>query len=76
MKHVWISGLKDPEERERMKGMVEGSSVVFEKLQEILDGKIAEARKITVHSYKDGWAYQQAHINGYINAIEEIKKLL
>ena len=76
IKLVWTSHLKTKEEKERFKKQVLSSSEVLERLSDIIS-EYSESCVMEKPDYDSpSWAYKQAHYNGYINALEDIFKIL
>lgn len=76
VKLVWISHLKDKDEKERFKKSVLSQQDVWERLEEILADRL-ENLGPDIRDYENpSWAYRQAHINGYKEAIFELLELL
>lgn len=78
MKTTWTAGLK-PEQSDEMRRDFGASSLLRERLQEILNEKIEARRRVTrgADQYNSAsWAYMQADAIGYERALVEIISLI
>jgi len=74
---AWIQGAKTPEERDKVKKMVQGNHFVLDKLSEICYNLVTELENVSRSDYDSaGWAYEQAHRNGEVAALKLIIKLI
>lgn len=73
---LWLRGLKG-EDREKMKKVVLDSTILLDKLKEILYN-MQEGKKDTVVSDYDtpSWSHKQAHLNGETAALQKVIGLL
>ena len=77
MKAVWTKGLKTKEEKEKRKLQLTQAKDLFDILLVELDKKEIDARAAREPDYIDaGWPYAAADANGYIRAVQELKKLI
>ena len=71
---IWLSHLKEEEDRKKFKEYILNSTSLWERLGAILADKIPESTK---ENYSKGsWAYYQADQNGYNRALKEIISIL
>lgn len=76
MKTVWINHLKG-EDQENFRKFILSSRPVLDKLKDIVYNKVKDAQKVRSSDYADAsWAYKQAHLNGRVDALNEILDLL
>lgn len=74
---LWLTHIKDKEEREKFKSYIASSSGVLERLSDIIEGKLSTREVFKEEDYKDpSWAYECADRNGYLRALNEINELL
>ena len=73
----WFTDCKTEEAKEARTSYLEGTSPLFAKLKEMI-----QSRYDAGHASKDtdydsvSWSHKQAHINGKLEAYEEIFKLI
>lgn len=75
----WTSHLKEPQEVERFKSSLKGSSVILERLTKIIEETEAsiETYEFDAKAYDNpSWAYKQAFYNGAKAQLKLIKKLI
>jgi hypothetical protein len=76
----WTANIaNDPKAKQSFEETLRNSTIVLDRLVDILDGKEREINRIelSLSSYeKEGWPYTQAHLNGRKATLQEIKKLL
>jgi phage terminase large subunit-like protein len=76
---VWTAHLKDPAHRAKF---LEDLSYQFQthtlkRFIEIIEQKRAAKEKDRINDYESpAWPYQQAHFNGYIQALTELLQLI
>lgn len=72
----WVAGL-DQEAKEKEIEYLRNCSTLFDKLRSIIQNKY-NASSVTKDTDYDNasWAYKQAHLNGKLQALEELYKLL
>lgn len=76
---VWTAHLKDPAQKEKFLESLQYQALtpVWQKLIEIIEQKKALKEKDRISDYDSpAWAYQQAHFNGYIQALTELLQLI
>ena len=76
MQSRWFSHLKSEKERQSFKEYIESSSIVLDRLRELVYNTIKELEIKTNDYSSPSWAYLQAHQNGRREALEEIIKLV
>jgi hypothetical protein len=76
MQSRWFMHLKNEKERTNFKEFVMSSSIVLDRLKEIVYNVIKESEIKTSDYNSPSWAYLQAHQNGRREALEEIIKLI
>ena len=77
MKAVWTKGLKSKEQKETRQNELNAAKPILELLDGILDEKELDALRATKPDHMDsGWPYKCADINGYLRAVQEIKKII
>lgn len=78
-KNIWTAHLTTDDEKKRFLNQLYGSRDVTDRLKELIEAKEKELgsaeRNITAYD-NPNWAYQQAHRNGYSNAMSIIKNLI
>ena len=75
----WFGDLKDPAAKQKLEGIVKGSSIALTRLNEIVEDSLSSARRqeAKVSDYDTAsWSHKQAHRNGYCQAMYEIQELL
>jgi hypothetical protein len=72
----WVSNLS-PSEAEEFKKSLFGSKKVLDKLLEICynKSKVVESPKLTDYD-SPSWSHKQAHMNGRLEALQEIIQLI
>lgn len=76
--HWTANVINNPEEKQSFETYLTNNERLLKRLAEIISEKQIPllAKEFSLSSYKDaGWAYEQAHINGRMAALEEIKQL-
>lgn len=76
---AWTQHLKTEEEKQHFERSVRASSHVLEHLDSLIQKDIAgtELAERSVKAYDNAnWAYRQAHVNGYISAMNKVSALL
>jgi hypothetical protein len=76
MKTIWTQHLHG-EEKKKFEDLIRNSisKAVVDRLMQICEDQIA-ARQMTQQDYDvHGWAYLQAHCNGYVEAMRDIQNL-
>jgi len=77
MKVVWTKGLKTEEEKEKRAQALLNAKEVLDILYGILEDKELNALRAAKPDFIDsGWPYRAADINGYLRAVQEIKKII
>lgn len=78
-KSIWTAHLTTEDEKKRFLNQLYGSRDVIERLRDLVETKEKELgsaeRNITAYD-NPNWAFQQAHRNGYSNAMSIIKNLI
>lgn len=76
VKIVWLSHLKDKEDREGMKQRVLAQYEIWDRLRQIMEDKL-ESKEMSYQDYDSpSWSHKQAHANGYREALLEMYDLL
>ena len=76
VKLVWVSGIKDKEERESFKKRLLSNQDIWEKLEKIIVERI-ESLEPDIHDYDSpSWAYRQAHVNGKREALLDLLDII
>lgn len=76
---AWTKHLPDEEEKKRFQSAVNGSKVVLNRLQALLDEMKTDAEntELSTKLYESpSWAYIQADANGYKRCLKQISKLI
>jgi hypothetical protein len=76
---AWTKNLKDPKDIERFKNSLLGSKIVLRRLMELLNEVGTDQDRIERDKrvYESpNWAYKQAHLNGFRDCLETIKKII
>jgi hypothetical protein len=69
----WYSHIKDKEEVEEFQQRIILAKPVLERLNTIIEGKLATANANSTNQYDQAaWAYKQADLNGYNRAMRDI----
>jgi hypothetical protein len=69
----WYSHIKDKEEVEEFQQRIILAKPVLERLNIIIEGKLATANANSTNQYDQAaWAYKQADLNGYNRAMRDI----
>lgn len=79
MKRSWTAGLTDASKKAEITAQFEGSSLMRQRLKELIQKKQETARvaSLSKEDYKDAnWAFKQADSIGYQRAMEEIMDIL
>lgn len=77
MQSKWFSNCKNEGEKREMKVSLLSAGPVLKRLREIVEAKDSAATNCTSADYDcPSWAYKQAHLNGYREAMREIIKYL
>lgn len=74
----WVRHLPE-EERKEFEQLVRNSTVVLGRLMQIIDMKIEsiEREELNKETYENpGYPYWQAHVNGRVGGLSEIRRLL
>jgi hypothetical protein len=75
----WHQHLKTEEEKARFKNSVLGSKVVLDRLDEILlkikDDTERLERNTDTYSIPN-WDYRQAHVNGFMDCLHKVRKII
>lgn len=74
----WLKGLEG-KEKDDMEVVVRHSTIVLQKLLNIVDDKldVLERKEVDASTYKNpAYAYEQAHINGKRASLLELRRLL
>lgn len=73
----WFKDCKDEEEKKSLTEYLRNSTPLFDQLKEMLQRRFDGADSVREKNYDSaGWAYKQAHWNGYKDALQEVYKLL
>ena len=75
---VWTKVCKTEEEKKSLESLLRNNSTLINRLQNILEEKVAEIRdkEVSEEVYDSpSWSHKQAHINGYINGIKFVTDL-
>lgn len=76
---AWTKHLPDEEEKKRFQSAANGSKVVLNRLQALLDEMKTDAEntELSTKLYESpSWAYIQADANGYKRCLKQISKLI
>jgi hypothetical protein len=76
---AWTKHITDPEAKERFQSAVQGSKLVLQRLQAIMDEMRvdSENQELSTKLYDSpSWAYIQADANGYKRCLKQISKLI
>lgn len=72
----WLAD-QAPDKRAEYKDYLKNSTEIFEKLRKMIQKRYDNALHVREEDYDHAsWAYKQAHLNGKLEALEEIYKLL
>lgn len=75
----WTKHCTSEEEKKQYVESLKRAKWVFDDINKLVDSNLAsrEASEISPSTYESpNWAYQQAHNNGYKQALRDLKKLL
>lgn len=75
----WFSHLKDGDEKSAFIRSIYSSKHVLERLGALLreKGLSLVQHELSLDTYETpAWAYKQAHINGYLEALDDIQKII
>lgn len=76
---AWTKHLKTEEEKDRFRNSVQGSKIVLERLQELLEEVEGEMdsveRNIKIYDIP-GWDYRIAHLNGFKDCLNKVSKII
>lgn len=76
---AWTEHLRDPDEKQRFEEGLKHAKWIFSRLNELLD-KIQRGILSTERSPKNydkpNWEYRQAHANGYLQCLNDIKNII
>lgn len=73
----WFRDCKDEEERKAKLSRLVSAKGVLDELRGYVEQKFADAARVTSKNYdSSGWAHEQAHRNGQMEALEDIWRLL
>lgn len=79
MLQTWSKHLKDPEKKAEFEKTVRNSTLVLTRLKVLLneiEDNIEKSER-TVRAYDlPNWDYRQAHINGRMQTLQEVKDLI
>jgi len=76
---IWTKNCKTEEEKESIESLLRNNVTLINRLQAILDEKVAEIRdKEVSESVYDSpsWSHKQAHTNGFISGMKYVADLL
>lgn len=76
---AWTKHLKEGEEKERFKNSVLGSKIVLQRLEQLLneiEDEQARIERNTAIYESPNWAYKQAHLNGFADCLNKVKKII
>jgi len=74
---AWIKDCTSLDEVTKRKESLKRVSWVLDLLKTLVNSDVLEASEISPKSYDSpNWAYRQAHVNGYKQAIRDFNKLL
>ena len=77
MQTVWYQHLRNKEEQENFKKIVESSKITLDRLTEIVYTISKSGESHSAEDYDSpSWAYKQADRNGYLRALNTILKLI
>lgn len=72
----WLAGL-EPDKRSEIKSIVLGSTILLDRLNKILYNIKKEKSEVRLLDYDSpSWSHKQAHLNGQIDMIDQIVKLV
>ncbi len=73
----WFKDCKTDEDRKAKQSRLLSAKGILEELKTYADNRFSEAARVTSKNYDNaGWACEQAHRNGQMEAYEEIWRLL
>jgi len=76
VKLVWLSTIKDKEEKDRFKQRILANQDLWDRLKQIIEDRL-EGKEMTYDDYDSpSWSHKQAHANGYREALFELYDLL
>jgi hypothetical protein len=76
---AWTENLKTQEERDRFQDGLKHSKWLFSRMTELLDKiqrGILQTERSPKNYDKPNWQYRQAHANGYLQCLNDIKSLI
>lgn len=77
MKTLWFKSTDNDKDKKAIEDAFSSSSLLIERLVEILDNEIVSTSVTLVSDYdKPSWAYMRADKDGYIRGLQYVKKLL
>lgn len=77
MQSKWFSNCASEEDKREMRVRLAASAPILERLREIIIAKQVSATNTEPADYDSpSWAYKQAHLNGYNEAIREVLKYI
>jgi hypothetical protein len=73
----WFHGLTGEAEKEELRSYLSACTRVFTLIKDILQRKYDHTSSSKETDYDSAsWSYKQAHRNGYLQALEDINKLM
>ena len=76
VKIVWLSHLKDKEEKDAFRQRLLAQYEIWDRLKQIMEDKM-EGKEMLYTDYESpAWSHKQAHANGFREAILELYELL
>ena len=79
MNLAWLKKCKSEEDKAKYIASLQRAKWVLDDLSELVDSNMSanEAGEISPKSYDNpNWAYRQAHVNGYKQALKDLKNLI
>lgn len=76
---AWTKHLQDEEEKKRFQSAVQGSKIVLNRLQALMNEMKDDAETIELNTkiYDiPNWDYRQADMNGYKRCLKQISKII
>jgi hypothetical protein len=73
----WLQGCKNEEDKKKEIEYLQNCSTLFDKIREMIQRRYDSALNSKDTDYDSAsWAHKQAHLNGRLEALEELYKLL
>lgn len=73
----WIKKEKTPEGKKKVEGVLRNSVLALSIVYKLLEDKEKDLNSVKASDYENpSWAYLQAHKNGKLEQLQELKRLL